>query len=80
MIAAGKKKKKIAILLKAMYRFKAILIKILVSFIAEIEKKSILKFIWKHKKLQIAKVILNKKKAMLGVSQHQTSNYSTEPQ
>jgi hypothetical protein len=57
---------KAAILLKAVYMFNAIPIKIPMTFITEF-KKYTLKLIWKHKRLQIVKAILSKK-SNLGIT------------
>jgi hypothetical protein len=51
---------KMAILRKVIYIFHAISIKIPMSIIREIEKP-ILKFIWKHKRIQIVKAVQSKK-------------------
>ena len=51
---------KITILHKAIYRFSATPNELSMAFSTELEQK-LLKFVWKHKRHQIAKTILRKK-------------------
>ena len=55
------------ILLKAIYRFNAISFKLLMAFFTELEQK-FLRFICKHKGLQMVKEILRKKGRAGGIN------------
>ena len=65
---------KMAIVLKATYRFNAIPIKIPTQFFTELER-TICEFIWNNKKPKIEKTILNNKRMSLGITMPELKLY-----
>jgi hypothetical protein len=59
---------KMAIILKTIYRFNGILIKIPTQFITDMKKRVNLNFIWKNKNPRISNTILNNKRTFGGIT------------
>ena len=69
---------KITILPNAIYRFNVITIKLPMAFFTELGQK-FSQFIWKHKRLQVAKAVLRKKNGARGIDLS-VSDYITKLQ